>query len=236
MKTSLPTLALLADMSPDTFLACLEQTLRSPRARFLNNRLIRHIAAGTITRELYIQQLLETWHFVKHTPSYITSAASRLPDGYEVLKRRFVQHAREELGHDQWVLEDLASLGITAAEVRSSTPLPHTSGLVAYQFYTVERLNPVGLLGLEYALEGSTASSAGGLVARLQQVLSLPDESLQFFKRHVAVDVHHQAENVQTLSSLVRAPQDRLAVLRNARDSYELYAMMYDGICDHLGV
>lgn len=235
MKAELPSSAQLADMSPEAFLACLEQTLQAPRARFLGNRLLRHIGTGTITRALYTQQLIETWHFVKHTPSYITSAASRLPDGNDALKKRFVQHAREELGHDQWVLEDLAHLGISAERVRASTPLPHTSALVAYQFYTVERLNPVGLLGLEYALEGSTASSAGALVARLQQVLSLPDNTLQFFKRHVAVDAHHQEENVQTLLSLVRTPHDRLAVLRNARDSYELYAAMYDGVCNAVG-
>lgn len=227
----LPSVPELDRMDVTTFLQVLEEVLEKPRAQFLNNRLIQHVKDGTFTRALYVQQLQETFHFVRHTPSYIMTAASRLGERNASLQKRFLRHAQEELGHDQWALQDLAALGVNAESVRYSTPLPHTSALIAYQFYSVEHVNPVGLLGLEYAMEGSTAESAGPLIQRIQALLQIPDEALTFFRRHVQVDAHHAKENVITLAELVTRGEDRAAVLRNARDSYILYAALYDGIC-----
>jgi pyrroloquinoline quinone (PQQ) biosynthesis protein C len=218
------------------FLEQLEASLSAPRARFMGNRIIRHALAGTMTRELYIALLRETYHFVKHTPTYILTAAARLEGRDDRLRRRFIKHAQEEIGHDRWALEDLAALGQDPDEVRASIPLPHTSALVAYQLYTIEHVNPKGLLGLEYAMEGSTAQSAGPLVARMKQILDLPDAAVQFFTRHAQVDVHHAEENGRTIVEHVRTLEDRIAVMRNARDSYILYGALYDGICDAMGV
>lgn len=229
-------LYLLGDLEGQAYLEGLNRFLEKPRRRFMSNRLIRHVVQGTLTRELYAAQLVETWHFVRFTPTYILTAASRLVEGHDALRKRFLKHAREELGHDQWALSDLEALGVDVEQVKRSMPLPNTAALVAYQLHTVEKGNPVGLLGLEYAMEGSTAESAGPLIARIKQLLGLEDQALRFFSRHAEVDAHHAEENTATLLELVRTREDRMAVARNARDSYILYAALYDGICDALGV
>ena len=222
------------DEEGQQFLKALEDSLMGPRMVFMSNRLIQHVIAGTFTRELYIGLLRETWHFVRNTPTFILTAAARLEPGDEALRSRFIRHAREETGHDRWALDDLQALGVDPEEVRRSIPLPHTSALVAYQFYTIEHLNPKGLLGLEYALEGSTARSGGALVARAQQLLQLPDDAVRFFSRHALADRDHAEADAQTIARFVRTEADRAAVVRNARDSYVLYAALYNGVCDAL--
>lgn len=232
----LPTADQLARMDPEAYMAALEDCLAGPRTAFLQNRLIRHLHLGTFTRELYIQQLKETFHFVRHTPTYILMAAARVGLRLPALQKRFIRHAQEEVGHDRWALEDLQALGVDVSTIPQEAPLPHTTALVAYQMHTVAHGNPVGLLGLEYAMEGSTAESAGPLITRIQALLQLPDSALNFFRRHVQVDAHHARENSLALVELVHSGEDRLAVMHNARDSYILYASLYDGICDQLGM
>lgn len=216
------------------FLSTLDRSLEAPRRRFLHSRLLRHVMAGTMSRELYAALLRETWHFVRHTPGHLRLAAARLGD--DAMKAIFLHHAEEETGHDMWALADLEELGVDPEEVRQSVPLPHTTALVAYQHYTVTRLHPKALLGLEYAMEGLTAQAGGSAVERLKTSLSLPDRALRFFSGHAELDCTHAQDDADVIRRHIITPEEQRAVLRNARDSVVLYTSLYDGICDHLGV
>jgi len=64
------------------------------------------------------------------------------------------RHIEEELGHDDWLLEDLASLGADPDAVRSRPPSPTVAALVGAQYYWIHHVHPVGLLGYVLLLEG----------------------------------------------------------------------------------
>jgi hypothetical protein len=64
------------------------------------------------------------------------------------------RHIEEELGHDDWLLEDLAFLGVDPEDVRTRPPSPTVAALVGAQYYWIRHVHPVGLLGYVLLLEG----------------------------------------------------------------------------------
>ena len=218
------------------FLGRLDEALEEPRARFLGNRLVRAIDSGRATRGLYLGLLQETYHFVRHTPIHLRMAAQGLRGGDRGLRDRFLRHAYEEAGHDLWALEDLEVLGVDPDTVRDSVPLAQTTALIAYQFFTVTSLDPKAILGLEYAMEGVTAQAAGDAMRKLQDTLDLPVEAMRFFSRHAMLDAAHVVDDARIIERYVRTPAEERAVVRNARDSLELYAAVYDAVCERAGL
>lgn len=218
------------------YIARLDGALKRPRGIFLSNRLFAAMAAGRVTLAAYKMLLRETYHFVKFTVPHLELAAERIRGLDLELAEIFYHHAKEELGHDRWALEDLAALGEDPAATRRSDPLPHTAALVAYQYDTIVRGNPKAILGLEYAMEGVTAESGGQGIAFLKKALTLPDNALRFFTRHVTVDAGHVESDRDIITRFILTPVDQAAVLRNAGDSLILYGAMYDGICAETGL
>lgn len=215
----------------------LEQALEWPRRRLMRCELVQRFLGGTLTEQHYILFLWETWHFVQHTPRHLLMAAERMPEG--AMAERFRRHALEEVGHDRWALEDLSALGVCADRVQSSTPLPETLRLIAYQRHTAAALEPMALLGLEYGMEGFTAKAGGAAVDGLNRSLGLPPEATRFLRRHAQLDVRHLDEDIAAIERFVQTPAQRAAVVTNARASMLLYAAVYDSICrvaDEMGV
>jgi len=207
----------------------LENALVVPRQRLTECELVQRFMTGTLKREHYILFLWETFHFVRFTPVHLRMAAARMPEG--PLQERFLEHAREEGGHDLWALQDLAALGVNTKMVKESLPLPATIELIAYERYTATKLEPMALLGLEYGMEGFTASAGGPALAALEQSLNLGKDATRFLRRHAELDAHHVEEGAEALCEFVHTPAQREAVLRNARESMMRYTAMYDGIC-----
>ena len=88
------------------------------------------------------------------------ACGSRLPERLEWLREAIVHYIVEEVGHQEWILSDLHSLGVDKESIRQGTPSPATELMVAYAYDTVTRGNPVGLFGMVYALEKTSSTIA----------------------------------------------------------------------------
>lgn len=220
------------------FIQALEEALVAPRQKFMGGKLIRHVMGGTVTLPLYKALLKETYHFVRHTPIHLRLAAARMSSEGEEgqLRERFLRHAKEESGHDLWALRDLEALGEDISAVKASHPLPFTAALIAYEHYTVSQQNPKSILGLEFAMEGLTAKAGGAAVQAIQAKLGIPDNAVTFFLKHAQLDAHHIEDDIKVISRFIDTEADRADVLRNAVDSTILYAAMYDGLCESVGL
>src|SRR6185503_17834440 len=79
---------------------------------------------GRASREEYAAFLQETYHYVCWTRPLLAlsavrlSAAGRSPE----LASLFARKAQEEIGHERWVLADLAALGGDTCAVQRSSP------------------------------------------------------------------------------------------------------------------
>lgn len=65
------------------------------------------------------------------------------------------KHIPEETGHDEWVLDDLETLGYKREEVLKRIPSPSAAALAGAQYYWIRHVHPVALLGFIAVLEGT---------------------------------------------------------------------------------
>ncbi len=216
------------------FLARLERAVLPSRERLYRTALGRALLEGHATIPLYRGYLRETFHFVRHTPRFLAAAASRFPVELEPVRRRFLHHASEEFGHELLALHDLEALGTPKAETLASEPLVPTTALVAFHYFQAERVNPMGLLGTIYALEG-LGQDAGPRVGASLMKLGIPRKALTFVATHGELDVEHMVEAKKTIEGYVKAKADEDAVSFCARAAFELYAAMFDAIYERDG-
>lgn len=112
----------------------------------------------------------------------------------------FEEHAREEAGHDRWILEDLAAAGADADEAVRAIPSPRIANYVGAQYYWLYHYHPVALLGHIGALE--TYHPQPGFAARLRDLTGLPRSAFRAVARHEVLDLRHKEELYSLLDRL----------------------------------
>jgi Iron-containing redox enzyme len=120
------------------------------------------------------------------------------------------RHAEEERGHDEWVLQDLQSVGVASAELLSRPPSGAVAALVGAQYYWVLHYHPVCLLGYLMVLEGNPPNRR-----RLQDLRSrsgLPASAFRTMLEHADLDIGHAAELDDLLDRLPLSPGHKEAL------------------------
>src|SRR5215212_640831 len=118
-------------------------------------RLFRHARVG----ELYAEYLFMSHCVIRASVPLMERARRRalaLADDSvaAIVADYFETHIGEERGHDEWLLEDLVSLGVAREEVLARPPSANVAALVGAQYYWIEHYHPVALLGYIALLEG----------------------------------------------------------------------------------
>lgn len=110
------------------------------------------------------------------------------------------QHIAEEQGHDVWVLEDLAELGVSADGVLARVPPASIAAMVGAQYYWIHHAHPVALLGYLWVLE-STPPDAAHLARRAEEE-GLPLAAFRTLLRHADADPLHGRDLEALLDAL----------------------------------
>jgi hypothetical protein len=103
-------------------------------------------------RGIYPEFLVMVHGIVRATVPLMETAlttARTLPDDQvaALLADYLEHHIPEERGHDDWLLADLESIGVPRDQVLRRIPSPAIAALVGSQYYWVQHVHPVGLLG-----------------------------------------------------------------------------------------
>jgi pyrroloquinoline quinone (PQQ) biosynthesis protein C len=199
------------------------------RNALLTAPIIQAALAGAVTRDQYVAFLTEAYHHVRHTVPLLMICAARLPERLEWLRRAAVEYIEEEIGHDEWILQDIAACGVDAEAVRRSAPGIATDVMVGYAFDTVQRRNPLGFFGMAHVLEGTSVALATKAASALQAALSLPQEAFTYLSSHGALDIEHTATFVQLMNRLEDS-DDRADVIRAAKTFFRLYGDIFRSI------
>jgi hypothetical protein len=64
---------------------------------------------------------------VKHTLPLLMACGARLPDRLEWLREAMVEYVTEELGHQEWILNDLRACGADAEQCATASPTSRPS-------------------------------------------------------------------------------------------------------------
>jgi pyrroloquinoline quinone (PQQ) biosynthesis protein C len=186
---------------------------------------IRECLAGQVRRAQYVAFLREAYHHVKHTVPLLMACGSRLPANGGALRRAVVHYIEEERGHEEWILDDLAACGEDAEAARHSTPGPATEVMVAYVYDYIQRVNPVGMLGMVHVLEGTSSALATRAAEAIARALGLPPAAFTYLTSHGSLDREHVRFFERLVNELSAEDQD--AVLHVSRMVYRLYGDIF---------
>lgn len=209
-----------------TFFQRLLRETEAERNAFLTIPQLQRGAAGTIGLPSYTAFLTQAYHHVKHTVPLLMLCGSRLPERLEWLRAAVGEYVNEEMGHQEWILDDLRACGVDAEAVRHGRPAPETELMVAYAYDTVQRGNPVGFFGMVLVLEGTSIRLATDAATAIQAALALPDQAFRYLSSHGALDVGHM-EFYESLMDRLDQPRDQQSVVHAARMMYRLYGDIF---------
>lgn len=212
-----------------SFHETLAAATQAEREFLLTAPVIREALTGTISLPRYLAFLSQAWHHVRHTIPLLMAAGSRVPPRLHWLQKDLIHYLEEEVGHDEWILNDIRVAGGDVEAVRASTPHPATDALVAYVYDNVGRRNPVGIFGMVFVLEGTSVAIALNAADRIQAALALPDSAFTYLRSHGTLDQEH-VRDLQSILDRLTDPQDHAAITQCARTLFWLYGSMFRGL------
>ena len=148
-------------MLAKTFFTEIEDTTADLRQQLESAEVIKRCLRGEVELQTYIAFLTEAYHHVKHTVPLLMACGSRLPERLEWLREAVVNYIEEEVGHQEWILNDLQALGVDKEGVRHGKPSIHTELMVSYAYDQVLRNNPVGAMDLDQSRAETLAKPDG---------------------------------------------------------------------------
>lgn len=209
-----------------SFFQTLQNDTEQARTELLSTPIIQRALAGQITLSDYAAFLSQAFHHVRHTVPLLMAAGSRLPDRYGWLRNAVAEYIEEELGHEEWILNDLAACGFDKQAVRRSRPAPPTEVMVAYAYDMIHRVNPIGFFGMVHVLEGTSIRIADNAANTIRQTLSLPKKAFSYLYSHGALDLEH-VKFFENLMNRIEDPADQAQVVHAANVFYGLYGDIF---------
>lgn len=214
-----------------SFYQTLIQATEQERNELLNLALITQGAAGKISQATYIAFLTQAYHHVKHTTPLLMACGGRLPAHYEWLRTAIGEYIEEEMGHQEWVLNDIEACGGDKEAVRNSTTAQTSASLdtevmVAYAYDMINRVNPVGFFGMVLVLEGTSTAVATHAGEALMQSLKLPKKAFSYLLSHGSLDISH-VSFYESLVNQITDAKDQATLIHSAKIFYRLYGNIF---------
>jgi len=144
-------------------------------------------AKGELPGTALIGWLIEMYHYVRDFPAMISHAADRASGALQGVLR---EYARQETGHEEFLLRTLVNLGFKRDEVAQSAPLLATR-LIGFLVRELAELEPSSMLLVASLLEAQEfdAQKVEEFKARLETCYGFPARAFDPYFEHQAIDV-----------------------------------------------
>jgi len=110
------------------------------------------------------------------------------------------KHLEEEAEHDEWLLQDLGHLGVSREAALRRLPSPRVAQLVGSQYYWIQHVHPLALLGYIAVLEGEPIRREDLELAIVRT--GLPRQAFRTFFEHSDLDGKHCQDIERLLDEL----------------------------------
>lgn len=191
--------------------------------------IVQRALAGRIRREEYAAFLGQAYHHVRHTVPLLMACGARLPASHEWLRRAVAEYIEEEIGHEEWILDDLEALGEDRARWAASAPLHATELMVAYAYDGIARVSPLSFFGMVLVLEGTSVALATRAAEAIERSLGLPRTAFTYLRSHGDLDIEHTGF-YERLMDRIEDPAEQAVIIHAARRFYRLYADIFRSI------
>jgi len=204
----------------------LQVETQAERDYLLSAPIIGACMTGDITLDDYVAFLQQAYHHVKHTTPLLMKTGSLLPESKEWLREAVAEYIEEELGHQEWILNDIEACGFDKEKARSSQPNFATELMVAYAYDSIQRISPLAFFGMVNVLEGTSINLADRAAEKIQHVLGLPATAFSYLRSHGALDQEH-IKFYEGLMNRITDPQEQRIIIHAAKAFYRLYGDLF---------
>lgn len=212
-----------------SFYQYLQEQTGGEREMLYNTEMIVRGLRGEVDLQDYVRFLTQAYHHVKHTVPLLMAAGARLPEEKEWLRNAVAEYIEEEVGHQEWILNDIAACGMDKEAVRNSTPNFETEMMVAYAYDLINRINPVGFFGMVAVLEGTSVNLAQNAAEKIRSALGLPERSFSYLRSHGSLDQEH-IQFLQSILDRIDDPSEQALLIHTTRRFYRLYRGVFESI------
>lgn len=200
------------------------------RRDFETHPVVLDAVANGMTVERYRRLLLELYHVVWHFNPVCAAAASRVADTHRQVRYHLYEHMLEEMGHEEWVLNDLEAVGVDPDTTRAHRPSADTLALNGYNYWAADRRHPCSVLGMLYALEVIASVYGGPFATAIKESLLLEGErGVSFIGSHASMDAKHMAELREVLNTL-HDDDARSAVVESVQVNFHHFTRIVETI------
>ena len=209
-----------------SFFDNLQSRTADARAGLLSVQIIQDALGGRISKHQYLAFLGEAYHHVRHTVPLLMACGSRLPPRLAWLRSAVAEYIEEEIGHEEWILSDIAAAGGDAEAVRTGRPNLATELMVAYAYHQIDRGNPLSMFGMVHVLEGTSTAVATAAADAIRRTLELPPDACTYLTSHGTLDVSH-VQFFERLMDRVDNPDDQDSIVACSNAMYRLYGDVF---------
>lgn len=195
--------------------------------------IIQKCFSGDIDQSDYIAFLNQAYHHVKHTVPLLMAVGARLGSDQEWLREAVAEYIEEEIGHQEWILNDIEAAGGDKEYVRHSQPAFETELMVAYAYDLVNRISPLGFFGMVHVLEGTSVAVADNAANAIQNALGLPKNAFSYLRSHGSIDAEHVKFFEELMNKINDKPTQEL-IVQSAKKFYRLYADIFRNLSKNL--
>lgn len=207
------------------------ESTTTERKTLLSLPLIMQGGVGNISLETYVGFLTQAYHHVKHTTPLLMTCGGCLPAKYEWLRTAVGEYIEEEMGHQEWILDDIEACGGDKAAVQTSKTTDTSASIatelmVAYAYDMIHRVNPIGFFGMVLVLEGTSVEVATQAGETLMKSLNLPKKAFSYLLSHGSLDISH-ISFYESLVNQITDPDDIAMLIHSAKVFYKLYGDIF---------
>ncbi len=211
-----------------------EQT-KEEQHYLLSAPIIERCFQGHISIGDYVAFLQQAYHHVKHTTPLLMNVGAKLPENKEWLREGVAEYIEEELGHQEWILNDIARCGYDKEQVRKGKPLFETELMVSYTYDAINRKSPLCFFGLVHVLEGTSVILADRAATIIGEKLQLPENAFSYLRSHGALDLSH-VKFFESLMNNITDKNEQQLIVDATKIFYRLYGDMLRALTPQHGI
>ena len=184
-----------------------------------------------LTLPEYRAFLHDLYHIVWHFCPIMANAASRCDDELRGVRYDLYRRIAEEKGHEEWVLEDVRAVGGDVDAVRSTPPSVPVQALIAFNYYSADRINPCAPLGMLYTLEVVSSVYGGRVSDSIAREIGrrVEDGGFKFLSSHAELDLDHMADLNKLIKTIDNSAAQQAIINSTRVNFYQFSQMFRDG-------
>jgi thiaminase len=172
-----------------------------------------------LDKKKYGNFLAQSYYYVRHSTRILALAASRFSLEENESHQRFLKHMSEENQHEKLLTHDLKNLNFKINDFPEQDAI---RSFYQIQFYTLEHISPISVMGFVLALEGLAVQKGEWLYKRIAEFHG--EKAGSFLRVHGKEDIKHFEEALHLIMN--RSKSDLEAIDNSMATSCYLYERM----------